>query len=100
MNTVILVRARKISTLHAACHTLEGDGFEARRVIPSPAFDAIGPFIFLDHFGPIEVRPREAKGASAHPHAGIETLSLLLEGRTVHKDSLGNISAMGPGEVQ
>ncbi|MCS3479334.1 redox-sensitive bicupin YhaK (pirin superfamily) [Bradyrhizobium elkanii] len=100
MNTVTLVRARKISSLHAAFHTLEGDGLEVRRAIPSPAFDAIGPFIFLDHFGPIEVRPGEAKGASAHPHAGVETLSLLLEGRTVHKDSLGNISAMGPGEVQ
>lgn len=86
--------------LHAALHTLEGDGFEVRRAIPAPTFEAIGPFIFLDHFGPVEVRPGEAKGASAHPHAGIETLTLLLEGRSVHKDSLGNISAMVPGEVQ
>ena len=38
--------------------------------------------------------------SSARRHAGIETLSLLLEGRTVHKDSLGNVSRMGPGEVQ
>jgi redox-sensitive bicupin YhaK (pirin superfamily) len=58
------------------------------------------PFVSLDHFGPIEVRPGEAKGASAHPHAGIETLTLRLEGRSVHEDSLGNFSAMGPGEVQ
>ncbi|MGY8676636.1 pirin family protein [Bradyrhizobium sp. UFLA05-153] len=100
MNTLTRVRERKIATLHAALHANEGDGFEVRRAIPSSAFEAIGPFIFLDHFGPIEVRPGEAKGASAHPHAGIETLSLLLEGRTVHKDSLGNISTMGPGEVQ
>ena len=100
MNTVTLPRERKLATLHSATHTLEGDGFEVRRAIPSSAFEAIGPFIFLDHFGPIEVRPGEAKGASAHPHAGIETLTLLLEGRSVHKDSLGNFSAMGPGEVQ
>ncbi|CCE10586.1 Pirin domain protein [Bradyrhizobium sp. STM 3843] len=100
MNTLTPARERKIATLHAAFHTIEGDGFEVRRAIPSSAFEAIGPFIFLDHFGPIEVRPDEAKGASAHPHAGIETLSLLLEGRMVHQDSLGNISAMGPGEVQ
>ena len=100
MDTLILARERKIATLHAAFHTIEGDGFEVRRAIPSSTFEAIGPFIFLDHFGPIEVRPGEAKGASAHPHAGIETLSLLLEGRTVHKDSLGNVSRMGPGEVQ
>src|SRR5262252_2321610 len=100
MNTLTLVHERKVATLHAALHTLEGDGFEVRRAIPSSAFEAIGPFIFLDHFGPIEVRPGEAKGASAHPHAGIETLTLLLEGRSVHKDSLGNVSTMGPGEVQ
>jgi quercetin 2,3-dioxygenase len=100
MDTLILARERKIATLHAAVHTIEGDGFEVRRAIPSSTFEAIGPFIFLDHFGPIEVRPGEARGASAHPHAGIETLSLLLEGRTVHKDSLGNVSTMGPGEVQ
>ncbi|MHC2625482.1 redox-sensitive bicupin YhaK (pirin superfamily) [Bradyrhizobium huanghuaihaiense] len=100
MNTLTRARERKIATLHAAFHAIEGDGLEVRRAIPSSAFEAIGPFIFLDHFGPIEVRPGEAKGASAHPHAGIETLSLLLEGRTVHKDSLGNTSTMGPGEVQ
>ena len=100
MDTLILARERKTAILHAAFHTIEGDGFEVRRAIPSSTFEAIGPFIFLDHFGPIEVRPGEAKGASAHPHAGIETLSLLLEGRTVHKDSLGNVSTMGPGEVQ
>jgi quercetin 2,3-dioxygenase len=100
MNTLTLPRERNVATLHAAFHTLEGDGFEVRRAIPSSAFQAIGPFIFLDHFGPIEGRPGEAKGASAHPHAGIETLTLLLEGLSVHKDSLGNVSAMGPGEVQ
>jgi len=85
---------------HLAFRTLEGDGFEVRRAIPSKAYEAIGPFIFLDHFGPIDIRPGEAKGAPAHPHAGIETLTLLLEGRSVHKDSLGNQSVMRPGEVQ
>lgn len=91
---------RSVASVHSAFHTLEGDGFEVRRAIPSADFDAVGPFIFLDHFGPIDVKPGEAKGASAHPHAGIETLTLLLEGRSEHKDSLGNASSMGPGEVQ
>jgi quercetin 2,3-dioxygenase len=90
---------RPLST-HLAFHTFEGDGFEVRRAIPSNAYEAIGHFIFLDHFGPIDVRPGEAKGAPTHPHAGIETLTLLLEGRSVHKDSLGNESVMQPGEVQ
>jgi redox-sensitive bicupin YhaK (pirin superfamily) len=92
--------ARMVASVHEAFRTLEGDGFEVRRAIPSPAYEAIGPFIFLDQFGPIDVKPGEAKGASAHPHAGIETLTLLLEGRSEHKDSLGNASSMRPGEVQ
>ncbi len=91
---------RDIASIHEAFRTLEGDGFEVRRAIPSNAYEAIGPFIFLDQFGPIDVRPGEAKGASAHPHAGIETLTLLLEGSQTHKDSLGNTSSMRPGEVQ
>ena len=91
---------RTVASVHEAFRTLEGDGFEVRRAIPSTAYEGIGPFIFLDQFGPIDVRPGEAKGASAHPHAGIETLTLLLEGSQRHKDSLGNTSAMRPGEVQ
>jgi redox-sensitive bicupin YhaK (pirin superfamily) len=89
-----------VASVHQAFRTLEGDGFEVRRAIPSQTYEAIGPFIFLDQFGPIDVKPGEAKGASAHPHAGIETLTLLLEGRSEHKDSLGNASSMRPGEVQ
>lgn len=91
---------RTIDAVSTALRTLEGDGFEVRRAIPGAGLEAVGPFIFLDHFGPIDVRPGEAKGASAHPHAGIETLNLLLEGRQTHKDSLGNVSSMRAGEAQ
>lgn len=100
MSTNPKTHARSIVSVHAAFHTLEGDGFEVRRAIPAQEFEAVGPFIFLDHFGPIDVKPGEAKGASAHPHAGIETLTLLLDGSVWHKDSLGNVSSMQPGEVQ
>ncbi len=100
MTTLTASKSRTVASTHTAFRTLEGDGFEVRRAIPSKGYDAVGPFIFLDHFGPLEVLPGEAKGASAHPHAGIETLTLLLEGRSIHKDSLGNASVMRPGEVQ
>lgn len=83
-----------------AFKTIEGDGFDVLRAIPSQTKESVGPIIFLDHFGPIEFKAGEAKGASAHPHAGIETLTLLLEGSSVHKDSMGNTSSMRPGEVQ
>lgn len=100
MNTGSNMQARGVVAVHDALHALEGDGFEVRRAIPAQDCEAIGPFIFLDHFGPLDVKPGEAKGASAHPHAGIETLTLLLDGISWHKDSLGNVSSMRPGEVQ
>ncbi|WAC48217.1 pirin family protein [Asticcacaulis sp. SL142] len=100
MSNVSETTDRLALSLHKAFRTLEVDGFDVRRAIPSKAFEAIGPFIFLDHFGPIPIRPGAAKSASAHPHAGIETLTLLLEGQVQHKDSLGNDSTMQPGEVQ
>lgn len=100
MTITTATRDRPVTGTHTALRTLEGDGFEVRRAIPSKGHEAVGPFIFLDHFGPIEFMPGEALGASAHPHAGIETLTLLLEGRSVHKDSLGHTSVMQPGEVQ
>jgi len=83
-----------------AFHTIEGDGFDVLRAIPGAGYESVGPFIFLDHFGPIAWKPGEAKGASAHPHAGIETMTILLEGKMRHKDSLGNASTMVPGDVQ
>lgn len=100
MNSGSNMQARGVTAVYDALHTIEGDGFEVRRAIPSSSYEAIGPFIFLDHFGPLDVRPGEAKGASAHPHAGIETLTLLLDGIAWHRDSLGNVSSMRPGEVQ
>lgn len=102
-NTTQKITSPKNSTVthvYDAFKTIEGDGFDVMRAIPSTHVDAVGPVIFLDHFGPIEFKAGEAKGASEHPHAGIETLTLLLEGSSVHKDSMGNTSSMRPGEVQ
>ena len=79
---------------------LEGEGFEVRRPVPSRGLEAVGPFIMLDHFGPVAYAPGEAKGAPTHPHAGLETLTYLLAGTARHLDSLGNASVMGPGDAQ
>ena len=79
---------------------LEGEGFEVRRPVPSRGLEAVGPFIMLDHLGPVSYGPGEAKGAPTHPHAGIETLTYLLEGTARHLDSLGNASTIGPGDAQ
>lgn len=91
---------RRVERVLTAIRTLEGEGFEVRRAIPAGNLPAVGPFIFLDHFGPVEYGPGEAKGAPNHPHCGFETLTYLLEGSAIHRDSLGNISTIGAGEAQ
>ena len=92
--------SRGVARIIPARRAIEGDGMEIRRAIPARGIEAVGPFIFLDHFGPIEFGPGEAKGAPNHPHRGFETLTYLLEGRGEHRDSLGNVSVIGPGEAQ
>lgn len=60
----------------------------------------VDPFLLLDHFGPIDYAPGEAKGAPNHPHRGFETVSYLLEGEFEHKDSMGNHGLIDAGGAQ
>ena len=91
---------RAVGTVVPAVRTLEGEGFEVRRAIPGAGIQSVGPFILLDHFGPTNYGPGEALGAPEHPHFGIETLTYMLEGYGLHRDSIGNVSITGPGEAQ
>jgi hypothetical protein len=91
---------RSVSRIFSAPRMIEGEEFEVRRAIPSAGVPAIRPFILLDHFGPVNYGPDEAKGAPNHPHRGFETLTYLLEGGGMHRDSLGNVSVIGAGEAQ
>ena len=63
-------------------------GPHVRQVIPS-AIEHIDPFVFLDHFGPLDKTP-EGAGVPPHPHAGISTITYLFQGSNRHQDSLGN----------
>jgi redox-sensitive bicupin YhaK (pirin superfamily) len=71
--------------------------FTVRRALPDRQRHALGPWVFLDHFGPLRVKPGQ-DGVGAHPHAGIETVTYLLSGRQQHRDSAGHtgiVSALG-----
>src|SRR5947208_1227051 len=70
-----------------------------RRALPERARHAIGPWVFLDHFGPFRVNPGHA-GVGPHPHAGIETVTYLLSGRNEHRDSAGHSGIVAAGGVQ
>lgn len=79
---------------------LEGEGFLVRRPFPTARLDHLGPFLLLDEMGPADNAPGEAKGAPDHPHRGFETVTYVLDGQIEHKDSMGNVGLITPGEVQ
>jgi redox-sensitive bicupin YhaK (pirin superfamily) len=74
-------------------------GFKVRRALPSAQRQMVGPFIFLDHFGPVVFRAGAGPNVRPHPHIGLATLTYLLEGEMVHRDSLGSVEAIRPGDV-
>jgi redox-sensitive bicupin YhaK (pirin superfamily) len=76
-----------------------GDGFTVRRALPSPQRRMVGPFIFLDHFGPIVFGAGAGPEVRPHPHIGLSTLSYLLEGEIVHRDSTGSVQTIRSGDV-
>jgi redox-sensitive bicupin YhaK (pirin superfamily) len=76
-----------------------GDGFLVHRALPSAARRAVGPFVFLDQFGPVQLGPGKGLDVRPHPHIGLATVSYLFEGTILHRDSLGSVVPIRPGEV-
>lgn len=76
-----------------------GDGFNVRRALPNAGRRMVGPFIFLDQMGPAVFTPDQALDVRPHPHIGLATLTYLLDGAIMHKDSLGSEQVIEPGAV-
>jgi redox-sensitive bicupin YhaK (pirin superfamily) len=78
-----------------------GHGLKVRRVLPFAKRRHVGPFVFLDHAGPVPLPPTYAREADVrpHPHIGLSTVSYLLSGEITHRDSLGTLQIIRPGEV-
>lgn len=74
-------------------------GFSVRRALPSIKRRMVGPFVFFDHMGPAMMPPGEGIDVRPHPHIGLATLTYLTEGSFVHRDSLGSLQEIRPGEV-
>ena len=75
------------------------DGFSVRRLLPAAQQRAVGPFVFFDHFGPVTLAPDQDADVGAHPHIGLATVTYLLEGSYLHRDSLGTAQIITPGAV-
>jgi redox-sensitive bicupin YhaK (pirin superfamily) len=76
-----------------------GDGFVVHRALPSALRRAVGPFVFLDQFGPVRLGAGKGLDVRPHPHIGLATVSYLFEGAILHRDSLGSVVEIRPGEV-
>jgi redox-sensitive bicupin YhaK (pirin superfamily) len=73
--------------------------FSVRRTLPDRRQQRIGPFIFFDHMGPADFLPGTGVNVRAHPHIGLATVTYLFEGEILHRDSLGVVQPIRPGEV-
>ena len=73
--------------------------FEVRRVLPSKARSMVGPFIFVDQFGPAQLDLGSGMDVRPHPHINLATVTWLFEGAIDHRDSLGSFSTIRPGQV-
>ncbi len=76
-----------------------GDGFVVRRVLPQANRRSVGPFVFFDHFGPVDFAPGKGVDVRPHPHIGLATVTYLFEGSQMHRDSLGSVQEIRPGAV-
>ncbi|HSV53774.1 MAG TPA: pirin family protein [Burkholderiaceae bacterium] len=87
-------------SLQLAGHNKDlGGGFVVRRLLPALKRQAVGPFIFFDHFGPVTVEPGAGHDVRPHPHIGLATVSYLFEGCITHRDSLGYVQDIEPGAI-
>ena len=87
LRTVIEPRAKDIGA------------FEVRRALPAETRRRVGPFVFFDEMGPATLAPGAAMDVRPHPHIGLSTLTWLFAGEIMHRDNLGFVQPIRPGEV-
>lgn len=73
--------------------------FSVRRVLPSAQRKMVGPWIFFDHMGPATFAAGTGVDVRPHPHINIATVTYLFEGEILHRDSLGSLQAIRPGDI-
>jgi len=87
VETVIVPRGRDIG------------GFEVRRALPAATRRTVGPFVFFDQMGPAEFLTGSGIDVRPHPHIGLATVTYLVDGEILHRDSLGTVQPIRPGAV-
>lgn len=86
-----------VTVLHP--HMRDLGGFTVRRILPAAQARAVGPFVFVDHMGPVTLAAGDGFDVRPHPHIGLATITYLTEGGFLHRDSLGSEQMIRTGEV-
>jgi redox-sensitive bicupin YhaK (pirin superfamily) len=86
-----------LKTVTPVSHDL--GSFEVRRAVPSAECRMVGPFVFVDQFGPAHLALGQGMDVRPHPHINLATVTWLFEGAIDHRDSLGTYSTIHPGTV-
>jgi redox-sensitive bicupin YhaK (pirin superfamily) len=102
MTTETAVMKEVLGVYPPGSQHMVGDGFPVRNLFPSNDLDReVSPFLMLDYAGPHYFPPTDhPRGVGEHPHRGFETVTVVYEGKVVHRDSAGNAGVIGPGDVQ
>lgn len=73
--------------------------FSVRRMLPNAKCRAVGPWVFFDHMGPADFPAGPGVNVRPHPHINLATVTYLFEGEILHRDSLGCVQAIRPGDI-
>jgi redox-sensitive bicupin YhaK (pirin superfamily) len=92
-------RSRAVERIVRGQAASDGDGVKLTRVLTQPLQKRLDPFLMLDAFGS-DAASDYVGGFPDHPHRGFETVTIMLEGRMRHRDSVGNVGLLEPGSVQ
>jgi len=98
-HTAISFASRAVERIVRGQAASDGDGVKLTRVLTQPLQKRLDPFLMLDAFGS-DSASDYVGGFPDHPHRGFETVTIMLEGRMRHRDSVGNVGLLEPGSVQ
>lgn len=80
-------------------HLTDLGGFKVRRALPSSKQRKVGPWIFFDHAGPAEFRAGDGVDVRPHPHINLATVTYMFAGEFLHRDSIGSVQVIKPGDI-
>lgn len=80
-------------------HIQDLGGFSVRRLLPHQTLRAVGPWVFFDHMGPAQFAPGLGINVRPHPHINLATVTYLFAGEILHRDSLGSVQSIRPGDL-